>query len=216
MERIKRTDILGESAWDAETKKAFFQNLLRSVNRAGTEELLSMLDRSDFYYAPSSKNHHSNYRGGLLDHVLMVYETAMRVRDNIVNMNPNMEERLSEESVAVVSLLHDVCKICFYKEAKKWRKDANGQWEEYDTYDVEDRFPIGHGEKSIIILQMYGYNLKVDEIIAIRFHMGMWDGMDKATERSYQRAIDMTPLLAVMICSDYMSSMLLEEKIENK
>ena len=198
----------------ASQKKELFENLLRSTNREGIESVIAFLNNTDFYTAPSSASYHSNYQGGLLDHSLLVYSTAMRYRSILLEMQPDLEERIPEESVIISALLHDVYKTCFYKQTQKWRKDANGAWESYIGYEIEDTFPIGHGEKSVIMLQNFGLKLTADEMLAIRFHMGSWDGalLTNDVKFSYQNAMNKCPLMTIIQNADSTSSLLFEKQ----
>lgn len=47
---------------------------------------------------------------------------------------------------------------------------------EYEGYKVSYKdFPIGHGEKFVILLFCNGIALSDDEMLAIRWHMGAWE-----------------------------------------
>ena len=101
---------------------------------------------------------------------------AQMLRMQTIGMRPELEKQLPEDSVTIAALLHDVCKANIYKTVQKWRKDENNRWESYDAYDTDySRFPVGHGEKSVIMLLRLGLQLTNDEIIAIRWHMGAWN-----------------------------------------
>ena len=64
----------------------------------------------------------------------------------------------SEETIALVALLHDVCKVNFYTvEMRNKKNDATGQWEKVPYYAINDTLPYGHGEKSVYILSGYFY-----------------------------------------------------------
>lgn len=141
-----------------------FKKLLLSTKRPGIENLVQWLDNSDFKVAPASTRYHSNYEGGLLKHSLNVYEECMRQRDLIKLFN------VPKERIIITSLLHDICKVNYYKmEMRNVKK--NGAWVQEPYYTVEDMFPMGHGEKSIIIAQQY-IQLTEVEIAMIRNHMG--------------------------------------------
>lgn len=198
-------------------KKTLFEDLLRSTNREGIENVIQFLNNTDFFTAPSSANYHSNYKGGLLDHSLLVYTCAMKMRDLYIELKPELAERLDINSIIISALLHDICKTCFYKETTKWKKDENNQWVSYIGYEIEDTFPIGHGEKSVIMLQRIGLVLTPEEMIAIRFHMGSWDGalLTNDVKYSYQTAMNNCPLLPLTQTADNTSSLLLEtQKIQ--
>lgn len=195
-------------------KKELFESLLRSTGREGIENVISFLNNTDFYTAPSSANYHSNYPGGLLDHSLLVYSTAIKYRQGILEMLPALAEKIPEESVIIAALLHDICKTCFYQQVTKFKKNAQGEWIQYLGYDIKDQFPIGHGEKSVIMLQNFGLKLTPDEMLAIRYHMGSWDGalLTNELRLSYRDAMNICPLMTVIQNADSTSSLLFEKQ----
>ncbi len=152
-----------------------------------------------------------------MDHSLLVMSTALRLRDAMLDMNPELSSRLTVESTIIASLLHDICKIGFYVPKEKWKKDENDRWMSYTGYDVVDTFPIGHGEKSVIILQELGLKLTMEEMLAIRYHMGLWSTTVDCgdTSRAYFRAVEMCPLLSIIQNADFMSSNMLEYIYKN-
>ena len=198
-------------------KKKVFEDLLRSTNREGIENVIAFLNNTDFYTAPSSASYHSNYPGGLLDHSLLVYITALKLSDVYFDLNFDLSTRLDRNSIVISTLLHDICKVCFYKQKEKWKKDENNQWISYTGYEIEDTFPIGHGEKSVIMLLNIGLKLTQDEMIAIRFHMGSWDGalLTNDVKYSYQTAMNNCPLMSLLQTADSTSSLLLEKQNKN-
>ena len=211
------SNILGPHAWTTEEKVNFFEQALRSTGREGIEDLLKTIREIDFYYAPSSTKFHSNYQGGLLDHSLLVLSTAMKLRNSMIELKPELEGLLEENSVIISALLHDLCKACFYVPTTKWKKNENEQWVSYTGYEVKDVFPIGHGEKSVILLQYYGLHLTMEEMLAIRYHMGLWTSSIDCGDsgRSYFRAVDICPLVTIIQNADFMSSYMLETRIEH-
>lgn len=195
-------------------KKELFESLLRSTGREGIENVISFLNNTDFYTAPNSANYHSNYPGGLLDHSLLVYSTAIKYRQGILEMLPELAEKIPEESVIIAALLHDICKTCFYQQVTKFKKNAQGEWIQYLGYNIKDQFPIGHGEKSVIMLQNFGLKLTPDEMLAIRYHMGSWDGalLTNELRLSYRDAMNICPLMTVIQNADSTSSLLFEKQ----
>ena len=109
--------------------------------------------------------------------------------------------------------MHDVCKAEVYQEVEKFRKDKNDRWEKYKAYGVDySAFPMGHGEKSVIRLLQWGLQLTDDEMLAIRWHMHVWDLADSPESRAcFGKASDTCPLLAILIAADSLAS-----RIENK
>jgi hypothetical protein len=85
-----------------------------------------------------------------------------------------MNLELDEDTVVIVSLLHDLCKMETYVIEKAWRKDAANKWEQYEKYAYKEQFSIGHGDKSVILLQQY-IRLKPVEIVMVRWHMGGYE-----------------------------------------
>jgi len=142
--------------------------------RPDIKNILKYLNKSDFYTAPSATKFNRDKEGSLLRHSLATYW--------IFNNLPLIDKQnMQEVSIAVICLLHDVCKTFFYKKTMKNGKwDKTGQWDnscswsEKEGYVVEDLLPLGHGEKSVIILQNY-IDLKEEEMIAIRWHLGWLD-----------------------------------------
>ena len=210
-------DIIGPTSWTTEEKVIFVETSLQSTARVGIDKVIEYLRNSDFYYAPSSTKFHSNYQGGLLDHSILVLSTAVGLRDAMVKMKPELADRLTDESLIISCLLHDLCKVGFYVPKEKWKKDENDKWVSYRGYDVEDTFPIGHGEKSVILLQWLGLSLTIDEMLAIRYHMGLWSTSVDCGDanRAYFRAVNMCPLLSIVQNADFMSSNILEIIYQN-
>ena len=168
--------------------------------------------------APASTNFHGNYEGGLADHSLNVYTAAMRLRATALSLNPSLEEELPEDSIAIASLLHDVCKADVYMEVKKKRQNSFGRWEEYDGYTVDySNFPVGHGEKSVIILLRLGLDLTDAEIAAIRWHMTAWDLPFQCREAlgNLNAAKDKYPLCSILQLADGFASSLMEDTVKS-
>ena len=149
------------------TTKAKIIGALRAVDRRGMDSLIATMEASDFFTAPASTRYHLAYEGGLADHSYNVY-TMLKLKNETMNLE------LDEDTVAITSLLHDLCKMDTYVIEKAWRKDANNKWERYDKYVHKEKFAIGHGEKSIILLQQF-IRLKPIEVVMIRWHMGGYE-----------------------------------------
>lgn len=187
---------------------------LRATGRKGIEDVIKKLYKEHtFFVAPASSAFHLNEPGGLVQHSINVYEMAMRLREIVLAEKPELTERLTPESIAIAALLHDVCKSDIYQLKDKFRKDANGRWETYQGYDVDySRFPMGHGEKSVIMLLQMGLELTDDEMIAIRWHMSAWDLAFQSNEEksSLNVARERCPLLTLIQAADGMASGIME------
>lgn len=146
--------------------KEEFLGLLKSVNREGMDKLIEFTEKSDFFKAPASTRFHGAYEGGLLEHSMKVYEILIdKVKNSAIPID------VSEESLIIIALLHDICKANFYKVDYRNAKNAFGEWEKVPYYTVEDTIPYGHGEKSVMMITEY-MKLTVEEKYCIRWHMG--------------------------------------------
>ncbi len=143
-----------------------FRTLLNSINREGIDNLINFIEKTDFYTAPASTRFHGSYEGGLLEHSVKVYEILKhKVANTVIDIN------VSEDTLKIVALLHDICKVNFYKVDYRNAKNEQGVWEKVPYYTVDDLIPYGHGEKSVMMLTEY-IKLTSEEKYAIRWHMG--------------------------------------------
>ena len=194
-------------------KKYFIERLL-STGRKGMENVISNLERLGFFTAPASTRFHLNIPGGLMLHSWNVCNTALMLRDQMILMKPELQERLPVESVIIAALLHDVCKSDIYKETLLNRKNDQGFWEKVPGYEIDcSNFPMGHGEKSVIMLVSMGLDLTRDEMLAIRWHMTAWELAFQSFEQktNLQTARAVAPLCAIIQSADGLASSLLEE-----
>ncbi len=195
--------------------KEKFLQLLRSTNRKGIENVITWLEQSDFFEAPASTVFHGNYPGGLAEHSFDVAITANDIREMLIRRKPEIEQQVSRDNIIIAALLHDVCKANIYKKTVKYRKDQNNQWETYESYSVDySELPVGHGEKSIIILLRCGLQLTNDEILAIRWHMNAWDLPFQSAEAkgNMYEAKEQSPLLSIIQAADGLTSALIDAK----
>lgn len=190
-----------------ENKSTFLSILGGIVEREGLEDLIAWLERSDFFYAPASTRFHGNYDGGLCEHSLNVYKCLLSMVERYAE-----QYTIPKESVIVAALLHDLCKANTYKKGSRNRKNADGRWESYLTYEFDERFPGGHGEKSAFIIQQF-IKLTPDEYLAIRWHMGGYDCAVKGGDRAISNAYDQCKLAAMLHLADSEASHLLEKTV---
>ena len=189
-------------------KQRFLEICANEVKREGLDKLLDWLEKSDFYEAPASTKYHGNYAGGLLEHSLNVYDCLKRIVANYPDKN------ISAESVAITSLFHDVCKVNFYQKGYRNVKDDNGKWVQKEIYEINEKFPIGHGEKSCIILQWFFKKLEVPELLAIRYHMGY--SSEREDPRNVSLAFEMFPLAFAVSVADSEATYFVEATPKNK
>ena len=146
--------------------KEEFLKLLRSIQREGIEQLIAFIESTDFFTAPASTRFHGDHAGGLLEHSMKVYEILVQ---KVKNASIKLD--VSEDTLKIVALLHDICKVNFYKIDYRNAKNALGVWEKVPYYTVEDTIPYGQGEKSVMMITEY-MKLTSEEKYAIRWHMG--------------------------------------------
>lgn len=193
-----------------------FLALLQSVDRFTQEDvdyLMEDLESWGFFKMPASCRKHSCYEGGLVKHSLHVCEMAKMLRRQVLLVRPDLETLLPLDSVIIASLLHDVCKASIYQKVTRKQKDETGMWEMCSTYNIDYSYlPVGHGEKSVIMLLRSGVDLTDDEILAIRWHMGGWDLPYQSQEMtgSQKKAREMTPLVTLVHTADAMAADLME------
>ena len=143
-----------------------FIELLRSTNRDGIEDLIRFIEKTDFFKAPASTRFHGAFEGGLLEHSMKVYEILdYKVKNNFIDMN------VKEDTIKIITLLHDICKANFYKVDYRNAKNSLGEWEKVPYYTVDDQIPYGHCEKSVMMISEY-IKLTPEEKYCIRWHMG--------------------------------------------
>ena len=167
------------------TSKERFLGLFQCVEpRPEMEELLAWLETTDFFEALAGAKHHGAYPGGLVDHSLDVYDQLL--------LEPGALE-YSGNTLAVCALLHDACKVGVYHLEDRRRKNPDtGRWETYQGYVFRDPLPLGHGEKSVFLIQRH-MDLTDEEALAIRWHMGAYDNAVKGDGRALSAAMEATP-----------------------
>ena len=190
-------------------KERFLQIYTTHIKREGADKLLDYLcsDASDFFTAPASTRYHGAYRGGLLEHSLNVYDClcdylARERAKNKYGMN------YSDETVAIVALLHDMCKVNFYVETTRNVKE-DGVWKTVPYYSIEDKLPYGHGEKSVYIVSGY-MRLTRDEAFAIRYHMGFGGAESVNAIGNIGKAFEMFPIAFALSVADMEASYYIE------
>lgn len=197
-------------------KKEFIE-LLETTNRQGIDDLVEELEDLGFFKAPASTKFHLNEDGGLVQHSLNVCKAALSMRKSMIELEDSLLEALPKDSVIIASLLHDTCKADIYKPTMKKEKNRFGMWCDVPGYDVDySNFPLGHGEKSVIVLLRSGFELTDDEIMAIRWHMNAWDLPFQSYDikSNFNKAKEICPLLSLVQAADCLASNLLERKVE--
>ena len=203
-----------------------FERLMGQVHRPGMDRLMDYVRNSDFYEAPASTRYHLSEPGGLLQHSLNVYY-ALSAKRHSPLWGPLLKN-IPEESLILCALCHDFCKIHYYKRIDKSKKcrapqdiasaskkdiknDNIGQyvWKTVDAYEIEDKFPFGHGAKSVYLLQQFGVPLQEFEALSIRFHAG---AEDSSLSNSFKKAVAMYPFVLCLHESDSYAANILETR----
>ena len=191
-------------------KERFIDLFNTHVRREGADKLLEYLTSpsSDFFTAPASTKFHNAAPGGLLEHSLNVYDCLTSYYASDRRRELFGLEDVSDETLAVVALLHDLCKINVYKESKRNVKDENGVWKQVPYYEFKDELPYGHGEKSVYIISGF-MRLSREEAFAIRYHMGFSNEDDP---RNVGAAFEMFPLALALSIADTEATYFMEGK----
>lgn len=218
-------------------------SLWSGVIRPGIDDLMAWLEESDFFVAPCSTIFHLAEPGGLAKHSLNVYY-LLGEKVQLFTLG----KHISDESVVICALGHDLCKVNFYVEDQelatpaqdryiqdllarsgrtmKWvgpipkhyasqlieaLKAGQGIPDYRPAYKVEDQFPLGHGEKSLSILQDF-IPLTLEEKLAIRWHMCAFDaGIHFNYPNGFPfRKASKLPLVTLLFTADYEASQILE------
>lgn len=166
-----------------------------NISRRGAPGMLDWLDRNGFFEAPASGKYHLAQPGGLATHSMNVFKRLLEIteRDMFKGTGEGYLSRDVMETVAILGLLHDVCKVGVYHQETKRRKSPDtGKWEDCLGYTFRDPFPLGHGEKSLFLIARH-MELTEEEALAIRWHMGAYDDAVKGGGRAMTEAMNLSP-----------------------
>jgi hypothetical protein len=190
-------------------QETFVEIYQEYIHREGSDKFLEYLTgkSSDFFTAPASTRFHGAYAVGLAEHSVNVYRCLKAYLDR-ERVRDTYGLQYSEETIALVALLHDVCKIGCYKAGTRNVKDENGKWQSVPVFNFDDPLPYGHGEKSVYILSGF-MRLTREEAFAIRYHMGFSGNEDKG---SVGKAFEQFPLAFALSVADMESTYFLEGK----
>lgn len=175
-----------------------FLKITDGITRYGITHFMDWLCKeTDFMTAPASTRFHGAEEGGLLKHSLCVYKNLLALRP------PSVDYSL--DTMKIVSLFHDICKVNFYAVDTKNRKNPEtGIWETVPYYTVDEQLPYGsHGGKSVYLLMSHGLDLTEQEAIAINNHMGGWD---YTTYHNPSQAFEKYPLAVYLHMADIMAT----------
>ena len=212
-------------------KQEFIDLIKTNIKREGVEALLSKLEKSDFYTAPASTKYHLAVEGGLCQHCLNVYKRLktlikMEYPTEVPDENGEMKQidsncPYTDESIAIVALLHDLSKMNFYEKYvmnKKvysengTKRDEMGKFDwvaeqAFKVKDAKDRFLFG--SHSINSFYMVGalLPLQYEEELAIMYHMGGKDNSYDTIE-NVTPVFNKSPLATLLHMADMMATYL--------
>lgn len=191
-------------------KKQFEEIYTANIKRDGAKELLAYLDSTDFFRAPASTRFHSNFAGGLVEHTVKVY---MRFKEMLEMEHDEKWVNDNIESITIIALLHDICKVNCYKTEMRNTK-VDGEWVQKPFYSFEDPLPYGHGEKSVYVISAY-MKLTREEAMAINWHMGAFDERNANGKFTVSNAFQMYPIAAIFFAADLLTTYLDEKILKN-
>ncbi|MBO5773706.1 MAG: hydrolase [Clostridia bacterium] len=189
-------------------KEQFIEIYQREIKRDGAQKMLEYLENSDFFTAPASTKFHLSREGGLCEHSINVY---YRLKQLVENEQSDWAKNVSGESIAIIALLHDVCKIGMYAVDYRNQKQPDGSWQKVPYYVIDELLPYGHGEKSVYIINGY-MRLTREEAICINWHMGGYDERVRGGSYSIAKAYEKFPLAVLTHVADALASYLDEER----
>ena len=193
-EAIGELQAAAEEQIKADQIAAEFMAYYEDIERPGSDKLLTYLKENLFFAQPASRKYHGAYMGGLAQHSINVCKRLhwLCSYEGVYNTESN---KYSKETIAIVSLLHDVCKTDLY------RRNDSGE------YEYTDNFPVGHGEKSVFRILQY-MQLTDEEIMAIRWHMGAYDNAAQTDNRDLNKAEKQSKLVTLLHIADMLASRL--------
>ncbi|MBQ7788979.1 MAG: hydrolase [Clostridia bacterium] len=194
----------------------FIEIFKSKIKREGADKLLDfiMSPSSDFFTAPASARYHSAYEGGLCEHSLNVYDCLCAYLDRDV-AREKYGLNYSDETIAIVSLLHDLCKMNVYKVSYRNVKNEQGTWEKVPYFEFDDTLPYGHGEKSVYMITPF-IKLTREEAFAIRYHMGFSNVETQMAINSVGKAFEMFPLAFALSTADMEATYYIESDRRKK
>jgi hypothetical protein len=193
-------------------KKQFEEIYATNVKREGADAMLAYLHSTDFFTAPASTKFHGNHAGGLVEHCVKVYQRFYKMLDLEYGAEW-LKKPENLESITLIALLHDICKINCYKIEMRNQK-IDGEWVQKPIYVYDDALPYGHGEKSVYIISAY-MKLSREEAFAINWHMGGFDPRNLDGKFTVASAFRAFPITVIFHAADMMSSYLDEKTTKN-
>lgn len=187
--------------------------LLLETDRFGVEKLVLAMEEGGFFTAPCSGANHLCKVGGLAEHSLNVYECMK-------TLNKSLNAGISEDSLILVSLLHDLGKMGDHNKPNyvanmiksKTKKKETGEYDlmqsEAKPYETnKDLTYEEHEIRSLLIAERY-IRLSEDEETAILHHNGLYGKLDSSYGNANHCKTKIAYLLHVadMYCSRFVET----------
>lgn len=178
-----------------ENKNYFISLVKQFIKRDGVDQLLTWLERSDFFVCPASTQFNLPVEGGLCQHALNVADSLVKryFDKSIYDLEESdalvvLDNEMTIENILVVSLFSSINKAnCYVKDFKNVK--VNGKWEQQEYWKWNEQFLYsGRGGKSVFILQQY-IRLYVEEAQAIAFILAGEDNIFSGVIDSTYRKI---------------------------
>ena len=194
------------------TPKERFYNVfknIKSLSDSQKEFILNWLEKYGFFEAPAAAQNHSNYPSGLVEHSLNVADFLVELTEK------NQLKWKNKETPILIGLLHDLCKVCFYKlGAKNVKNEVTGKWESVPNYSITDDTALtalgNHGDRSatmalLLLMEKDPFEspAMVELISGIRFHMGFSQDGDT---RAYSNAMAVNQTLPWVNLADTLAA----------
>lgn len=187
----------GNRKWLVDTYKTMIDQLMEtsSIDVKAFWGFLNAPNKDGMTYFddPASTRYHNAELGGLAQHGYSVMQCLREINNGLPE-----KFQLSEDTVVICGLFHDICKNGIYHP----NINQNGTISK-TPFETIDPNPLGHGEKSVIILQEY-IDLTDIQKALIRWHMGPFDRMYSSYERQLQSAF---PNHLLLYFADHIATM---------
>ena len=123
------------------------------------------------------------------------------------------KRNLSEESIIIASICHDLCKIGSYNLDNRWKKNNQGKWESYLTYVYNsEQVQCLHGPQSALMASKY-IKLTDEEQQAITYHMGAY-GLSERDCNQMNNSIKKYPLVLLIQQADMATAYFYEKQFD--
>ena len=186
------------------------KELLMGTNREGMGELIDYMEVNGFFDAPCSTQHHLSTEGGLAEHSLNVYATA-------IDLYQDLAYNLPEESIVICSLLHDIGKMGQFGKPnyvpnmlKGRATKANPNPEPYQStakpyISNPELLYVDHEVRALAIISRF-IDLTEEEQQAILWHNGLYGPF------KYEIQGKETPLYMILHWADMWASRVIERE----